>query len=343
MVTKSELASYNPIIEDTRSSAVAAITGVAPFSELIDGQRIVLHSKFLYTGAAAFTLNLTLSDGSTTGAKNIKYVSTSNTWSNCANTGISGKIQNGVYYQLYFDSAKNAWLMEQDSIQNLYTMTQAEINAGTVVQTRTISPKMLRDNFYLKSEVDGLIPDVSGKADKRVAVTKCDIEIYTGGSVFTAAELAAGLDTYYSDWRSDALLVAVYDNIVSNISNRTISGVTISDIAFKALASVGIDLDTEDKGGINPNNVYANPTLGVNTYNLLGTTDAPAPTLPTYDAADEFVFSFTCSTDACVLTLPNGVAWADGFDFESDRKAGAKVQVSIQDSIAGYLMVSPTT
>lgn len=187
------------------------------------------------------------------------------------------------------------------------------------------------------------IPDVSGKQDKRKAVYVCDIEIFSSGELFTSEDLADELDNLYADWRNDILLVAAYDSITANIIERTISNVTLSNGGYEALVSSGFDLETQDKGGLNLI-VSASPVLGADTYNLLGTTDSPVPTLPaSYDNADEFECSFTCATDACVLTLPNGVKMADGFDFESDRKAGAKVQVSIQDGMAGYLMVSPTT
>lgn len=74
----SDTASYVPIsvrgpefIEDTRASAVAAFTGVSKDTSVYDGKMILF--RMHYAGKANATLNLTLADGTTTGAKNIYF------------------------------------------------------------------------------------------------------------------------------------------------------------------------------------------------------------------------------------------------------------------------------
>ena len=59
-----------PYITGTQAASTNAWTGVAPFASLSTGQVIVYHLPYAGTSSAA-TLNLTLSDGTTTGAKSI--------------------------------------------------------------------------------------------------------------------------------------------------------------------------------------------------------------------------------------------------------------------------------
>lgn len=156
----------------------------------------------------------------------------------------------------------------------------------------------------------------------------------------TPADLAALLDSYYPAWgQTDA---EAFNAIAASWAVGTISGVPMTATMREVLETAFTDLDAEEKMVANVTNATVTAqALAADIYLRYLRTDAVAPTLPSVvDAADEFVFAFTCATDACVLTLPSGVQMADGFDFESDRKAGAKFQVSIMDGIAGYLCLT---
>jgi hypothetical protein len=97
-----------------------------------------------------------------------------------------------------------------------------------------------------------------------------------------------------------------------------------------------------DRRRVVDNSQDASVVLADDTYNQLGTTDAPTVVLPaSYTAADEFLYSFTCATDACVVTLPAGVVLADCCDDFSEVAAGVWFQVSIMDGVAAYLCVTP--
>lgn len=61
----------DPFIIGTQTAATGSWTGVAPFSSLTDGQKITYWLP--YAGSGNATLNLTLSTGSATGAKNCYY------------------------------------------------------------------------------------------------------------------------------------------------------------------------------------------------------------------------------------------------------------------------------
>lgn len=142
VATPTDLATYCPIIEDRRQSAVAAITGVAPFASLVDGQRIVL--RLAYATAAGTTLNLTLSNDTTTGAKGVYAQNATNFSQLAANYGFAHGLM-----ELLYESANNRWVVVgwRDTNTTYNTMTQAEINAGTQAGLRVISPKLLCDNF----------------------------------------------------------------------------------------------------------------------------------------------------------------------------------------------------
>ena len=60
----------NEIIVGTQTAATASWTGRASFTELKDGLTILYWLPYAGTSSAA-TLNLTLADGTTTGAKNV--------------------------------------------------------------------------------------------------------------------------------------------------------------------------------------------------------------------------------------------------------------------------------
>lgn len=97
-----------------------------------------------------------------------------------------------------------------------------------------------------------------------------------------------------------------------------------------------------DRRRVVDNSQDASVVLAADTYNQLGTTDAPVVSLPaSYTAADEFLYCFTCATDACVVTLPQGVVLADCCDDFSEVAAGVWFQVSIMDGVAAYLCVIP--
>lgn len=237
-VDTAQFNNFYPVIEDTRSSNAATITGVAPFANLVDGQHITL--KLAYPSTSPCQINLTLSGGGTTGAKVLK-------------SSVRGGVQvvgdnllrAGQMVQCCYNADDGEWWLAGmiDTNTTYSVITDSEISTGTAEYARTVSAKVLRDNFPLKRTV------------------------VTTGSALTA-----------------------------------------------------------------------------DTYLELGTTDTVAPTLPaTYTDADEFIFSFTCDTAACSVTLPTGVVLADNCDNFSEVAAGVFFQVSIMDDVAAYLCVTPTT
>ena len=147
-------ASYCPIIEDTRSSADAInITGAAPFATLVGGQRIVLHFK--YANTASPTLQLTLSGGTTTSAYSLYQ-----NYNNGVNALTLQAMPAGSYGEFVFDQTNSRWVLIGKDFNTTYSATyQADIN-NSAQGSRLIEPKLLRDNFYLKSEINAMIGDI---------------------------------------------------------------------------------------------------------------------------------------------------------------------------------------
>lgn len=79
----SEVPHNIPYVLQTNTSSVAALTGTtSELTELVDGQSIIYH--FLYASKSSGTLNLTLADGTTTGAVYVYYGGTTRLSSHCA-------------------------------------------------------------------------------------------------------------------------------------------------------------------------------------------------------------------------------------------------------------------
>lgn len=140
---------YNmcPIIEDTRSSAVAAITGNAPFASLEDGQRMVLKVNKAIPNSP--TITLTLSGGNDTSA-----IPAYSAYQDTVTTVWSNAIKTGMYVELIYESTNNRWMMvgNRDSNTTYPNMTQVNIGAGTSTSANVISPKLVHDNAYIVEE-----------------------------------------------------------------------------------------------------------------------------------------------------------------------------------------------
>lgn len=176
-----DLSNYCPIIEDTRTSQVGSITGNAPFETLVNGQRILLHSK--YSNGGNITLNLTLSDNTTTGAKNV-YFSQNDTLTQSASWVIAA----GSYLELIYESSRNRWITTYTDRNTTYTtMSDAHIRQGTATGQCVISPKTLRDNFYMESEVDTLLDE------KQDAIS--DLQTIRDGAALGATALQSYTET----------------------------------------------------------------------------------------------------------------------------------------------------
>lgn len=139
---------FCPIIEDTRSSAVAAITGVAPFSTLVDGQRIML--KVAQNIPNSPTLTLTLSDNTTEGP----YSMYTNYQSTALSAAWNNNIRAGSYIEMVYESTNTRWIMvgQKDTNTTYGEMTQAQISAGTNTALKVVTPKLFHDNAYIVEE-----------------------------------------------------------------------------------------------------------------------------------------------------------------------------------------------
>ena len=86
--------------------------------------------------------------------------------------------------------------------------------------------------------------------------------------------------------------------------------------------------------------VVNSSALASDTYNDLGVVDSAIVSIPSSASrTDEFLFTFTCQSDNCTLSLPNNVSYGNGLNFNTDRSAGRRFKFSIQDGIALYTYI----
>lgn len=103
------------------------------------------------TAGNTYTLNVNSTGDFPLYYNNAQLVSTTS-----ANTLVAGYKNRYTYY--VFNGTQWVWLSSSYDTNSTYSaMTQAEITAGTGTTGRTLTPKMLRDNFYTEGEVDALI------------------------------------------------------------------------------------------------------------------------------------------------------------------------------------------
>ena len=143
---KTALANFCPIIEDTRTAAVATITGVAPFSELVDGQRIVIRIKQMAQSGNG-SVQLTLSDGTKTAEIPLYYnmVTGLARWTFGTNVN---QIRVGAFIELVYDEGNGRWVIlgYKDTNDINSGSNQSDIDNGTTYN-KLISAKLLVDNF----------------------------------------------------------------------------------------------------------------------------------------------------------------------------------------------------
>lgn len=259
-----------PIIEDTRTSNSVAITGIAPFAALNDKQQILLHSKYMNTGSGAYTLNLTLSNNTSTSAKNIKYVSSTNTWNN-ANGNL---IRSGAYIHLIYDQEKDAWLLDLDYNTTYESIGTAEINTGTATTGRLISAKILRDNFYTETEIDS---SLSIKAN-------LDSPTFTG----TPTAPTASANTNTTQIATTAFVQTAIENLPSPMVFKGSLGTngTITSLPVNGTATIGDTYKVITAGtyagvaaDVGDTYICLTKTSNANTWELIPSGDEPSGTV----------------------------------------------------------------
>ena len=129
------------------------------FTRPLDGTTIVV--KFSVddtntTAAPALNVNGTGSVGI--------YYNTGKVTATAKNTTVAGTANVWTYY--IYDKSSDLWVYLGHSLDSntTYTaMTQSHIDAGTATGQCTITPKLLRDNFYTETETNNLLADKENK------------------------------------------------------------------------------------------------------------------------------------------------------------------------------------
>ena len=131
--------SNTEIIVGTQTAATGSWTGVASFASLADGQQIVYWLP--YAGSGNATLNLTLSGGGTTGAKNVYYSGTTRVTTHYAagnvihltyrvNANVNGTNYTGWWADANYDSNTYDRIRLNNSITAKSAVTAAHLIVG---------------------------------------------------------------------------------------------------------------------------------------------------------------------------------------------------------------------
>lgn len=227
-------------------------------------------------------------------------------------TGLWGKVKGHVTASI---------AGKQDTISDIATIRSGAAAGATAVQPAALEAKQdKRTVEYSTITADWVYNDY--------------------GMPFTAQVLEDALDGFYADWRNEANAVALCNALVAGNGMQDVELSKGAHDAF-SYAATEFDASGEYDSFYSENSVENNPALAPTNYVVFGRTNSLAPTIADvdYTEADEFLFTFVCSTDNCALTLPNGIYYGNGLDFDADKKASRKFQVSISDGIALYAFV----
>lgn len=136
--TAQQALSNTELIVGTQTAATGAWTGVASFASLVDGQQIAYWLPFAGSGNA--TLNLTLSGGGTTGAKNCYYSGTSRLTTHYAAGNVihltyreNAKIGSSTYTGWWADANYNNDTYDRIRMNNSITAKSAITAAHLIV------------------------------------------------------------------------------------------------------------------------------------------------------------------------------------------------------------------
>ena len=148
-------------VKGTQTAATGAWTGVIPIPALYDGLTIMYYLP--YAGSGNATLNLTLSNGTTTGAVNCYYGNA---------TRLTTHYSQGSNIVMTYHSAgsisingtattDNRWIANADYNTTYSNMSVSELTTGTATNSRTVRAD------YLKQGIEEIIEDnISNKMDK---------------------------------------------------------------------------------------------------------------------------------------------------------------------------------
>lgn len=137
-------------IKTTNTAAGANLTGVSQDSALYDGKTIFLYLS--YAAAKNATLNLTLSDGTQTGAKPMYYTGTSR---------MATQYGAGSVVSLTYVESVDGWKRAEYSVSTPQSGTLELLQEGTNTVNRVWQAKILHDYINSKSisntEIDEII------------------------------------------------------------------------------------------------------------------------------------------------------------------------------------------
>jgi len=194
-------------IAGTQTASTNAFTGVTKSTALFDGKTIAYYLPYAGTSTAA-TLNLTLPDGTTSGAIGIQYNGTSD---------LTTQYGAGSIIILTYKSYQNKWRRCDYNTNTTYSViTNSAINTGTATTGRTVSAKVLHDAYNINGQVITIANKTLTVPTTTDTVTQNSTAAITSGGVYTALNAIGPVNTITENETKAVTSGAVYQAIVDN-------------------------------------------------------------------------------------------------------------------------------
>ena len=203
-------------IVGTQTKSTNAWTGTSKSSELYDGKRIIY--LLPYAGSGSATLNLTLSTGGKTGAKNVYRYGT---------TRISTQYGANYYIPMTYNATKNAWYCDADYDTNQIDRLRFANAVATITEDTTAGKLICGDSSGYKMLQAGVSFDINYPLlyDATARTAGADItNLYMVMPSLNVRTIIAGLDV---EWVGDAhKILYVKGNLNGNIFTVSSTPVT---------------------------------------------------------------------------------------------------------------------
>lgn len=203
-------AGMTEFIEDTRTAAGAALTGVSASDSLYDGKHIIFFSK--YALANNVTLKLTLADGTETAAVPVYYYGTSRMGT-----------RYGANYVIPLTYYNEKWYADGDYDSNTTTISNLTYNYGGWIADRVV----YRYQLLVMTDADHVSPFnvVSNGYSSSTKAILTDIEFDPFGRMFFYNTTTTGAAGAVLSAAAMLYAVGIFDLRYSfNIANATASG-----------------------------------------------------------------------------------------------------------------------
>ena len=263
----------------------------------------------------------------------------------------SSAANNHILNKVTIDADRDVVRVERIGAKTLDTSLTWIVQDGSVrdyieFAIPAILPQESTD-YYTKAQTDALVATKYTKPAGGIPDTDLASAVQTSlGKADTALQVQV-----QSDWNEADSDDPAY---IANKPTIPAAQVNADWDAVSGVAQILNKPTIPDPSGLQPKRTVQNETidasyaasfeLDATKYHIVGEVEDITVTLPVgVTAVDEFLFTFTCKSGNTDLHLPATADYGNGLDFDTDKAAGRRFQVSIMDGIALYAYVEPAS